>query len=100
MGNQLASELANNDLGLSRDNALAIHLQSNHYPPVPLSMVSVCLDAIDSYNATFSGDELIELPEGVSWKGMTSAPAWAIIESHHLGEWCDDIEDYDLRYEE
>jgi hypothetical protein len=100
MGNQLASELADNDLGLSRDNALAIHLQSNHYPPVPLSMVSVCLDAIDSYNATFSGDELIELPEGVSWKGKTSAPAWAIIESHHLGAWCDDIEDYDLRYEE
>jgi hypothetical protein len=100
MGNQLASELADNDLGLSRDSALAIHLQSNHYPPVPLSMVPVCIQAIDSYNADFSGDELIELPEGVSWKGKTSAPAWAIIESHHLGAWCDDIEDYDLRYEE
>lgn len=94
MGNQLARELADNDMGISLDNALAIHLQSNHYPPVPLSMVPVCLDAIDSYNATFSGDELIELPEGVSWKGKTSAPAWAIIEAHHLDAWCDNPEDY------
>jgi hypothetical protein len=100
MGNQLANDLADNDYGLSLENSLAIHLRSNHYPPVPLSMVPVCIQAIDSYNENFSGDELIELPEGVSWKGKTSAPAWAIIESHHLGAWCDDIEDYDLRYEE
>ena len=95
MGNQLAREQADNDMGISLDNALAIHLQSNHYPPVPLSMVPVCIQAIDSYNANFNGNEFIELPEGVSWRGAPSAPAWAIIESHHLHNWCDNEDGHD-----
>jgi hypothetical protein len=91
MGNQFTADLADSELSL--EAMLAIHLQSNHYPPVPLAMVPVCVKAIDSYNANFNGSELIELPEGVSWRGAPSAPAWAIIESHHLGEWCIDSED-------
>jgi len=27
------------------------------------------------------------LPKGVYWKGETYAPAWAIIEQHHLESW-------------
>ena len=91
MGNQFTEDLADSELSL--EAMLAIHLQSNHYPPVPLAMVPVCIKAIDSYNANFNGSELIELPEGVSWRGAPSAPAWAIIESHHLSEWCSDSED-------
>lgn len=91
MGNQFTADLADSELSL--EAMLAIHLQSNHYPPVPLAMVPVCVKAIDSYNANFNGSELIELPEGTSWRGAPSAPAWAIIESHHLGEWCSDSED-------
>ena len=91
MGNQFTADLADSELSL--EAMLVIHLQSNHYPPVPLAMVPVCIKAIDSYNANFNGSELIELPEGVSWRGAPSAPAWAIIESHHLGEWCSDSED-------
>jgi hypothetical protein len=91
MGNQFTADLADSELSL--EAMLAIHLQSNHYPPVPLAMVPVCVKAIDSYNANFNGSELIELPEGVSWRGSPSAPAWAIIESHHLSEWCIDSED-------
>ena len=96
MGSTMARDLADNgdEYGLTIDNALAIHLRSNHYPPVPLTMVAVCVKAIDSYNANFNGDELIELPEGVSWRGNTSAPAWAIIEGHHLNAWCDSEDDY------
>ena len=94
MGNQLARELADNDMGISLDNALAIHLQSNHYPPVPLSMVPVCMQAIQSYNENMNGDERLELPNGVSWRGEATAPAWAIIESHHLHAWCDSEDDY------
>ena len=88
MGNQLSRELADNDFNLSLDNALAIHLQSNHYPPVPISMVPVCIEAIDAYN---EGDmqRLIQLPANTSWRGLPSAPAIAIIEAHHLDAWCD-----------
>ena len=79
---------------LGRSESIRLHLAVNHYPPVPALMVPVCIEAIDSYNANLNGDELIELPEGVSWRGNRSAPAWAIIENHHLDSWCDNPEDY------
>ena len=64
MGRQFASDLADSDYGLSLENSIAIHLQGNHYPPVPLSMVAVCIKAIESFNEHLNGDELIELPKG------------------------------------
>ncbi len=47
MGSNLAYDLASDELGLDLERAIGIHLQSNHYPPVPLSMVEPCIDAID-----------------------------------------------------
>jgi hypothetical protein len=84
MGNNFAADLAEMDLDLN--NAIAIHLTSNHYPPVPTSMVQPCIDAIDAINDE-DGNRLIELPEGVSWRGETHAPAYAIAEAHHLHNW-------------
>jgi hypothetical protein len=88
MGNNFATELADNDLfpELDLEMAISIHLQSNHYPPVPLSMVEPCIEAIDAYYED-NYDKMIEMPEGVSYKGNTHAPAWAIIEQHHLDAW-------------
>jgi hypothetical protein len=97
MGSILANELADGSLGLDMASAIGIHLQSNHYPPVPLSMVQPCMDAIDAYWED-SMDRKIELPDGVLWRGEEYAPAWAIIESHHLDPWCQDDyvdEDYE-----
>ena len=31
----------------------------------------------------------IELPDGVTWRGETSAPAWSVIEAHHLQSFLD-----------
>ena len=67
-------------------SSLRIHLQSNHYPPVPASMVQPCLDAIDAYHDEDYQRE-IELPEGVSWRGNNTAPASAIADAHHLDAW-------------
>lgn len=89
MGTNFAHDLANEDFGLSLEQAISIHLTANHYPPVPVSMVTVCIDAIDAYNEGDFNRE-IELPEGVSYKDKTTAPAWAIIEQHHLSEWLDE----------
>jgi hypothetical protein len=74
------------DSVLDLETQLAYHLQGNHYPPVPLSMVQPCIDAIDAYYDE-DYNKLIEMPEGVSYKGNTHAPAWAIIEQHHLEFW-------------
>lgn len=85
MGSNFSNDLASMD-SLTLDQAVGIHLQSNHYPPVPLIMVEPCVQAIFAVN-DWRADESIVLPEGVLYKGMTSAPAWAIVEQHHLDAW-------------
>ena len=85
MGRNLATELAEN-IDISLEQAIGYHLQGNHYPPVPLMMVEPCIAAIDAYyNEDYNLE--INMPEGVSYKGKTTAPAWAIIEQHHLNAW-------------
>jgi hypothetical protein len=77
---------------ISFEQQIASHLTGNHYPPIPTTMVQPCIEAIDAYNED-NGNLEIEMPEGVYYKGKTTAPAWAIIEQHHLSAWCYD-EDY------
>ncbi len=81
------------DSVLDLETQLAYHLQGNHYPPVPLSMVQPCIDAIDAY---YDNDAMrqIAMPEGVFYKGMSHAPAWAIIDQHHLDFWLPQDEYY------
>jgi hypothetical protein len=84
MGSVTAIGLADSVLDL--ETQLAYHLQGNHYPPVPLSMVQPCIDAIDAYYDE-DYERFIAMPEGVFYKGMSHAPARAIIEQHHLEFW-------------
>jgi hypothetical protein len=86
MGSNFANDLALAD-NLTIENQIAIHLSSNHYPPVPAIMVPTCIEAIDAVNDAGLWDLEIPLPEGVSWRGLTTAPAHAIIEAHHLNAW-------------
>jgi hypothetical protein len=83
MGATTAQELATI---LDLESSIAMHLQANHYPPVPTSMVQPCIDAIDAYHDE-DYNRMIELPEGVTWRGMTTAPASAMVEAHHLDAW-------------
>lgn len=69
--------------------ALHYHLTCNHYPPVPDSMIDPCEQAIDAANGD-EWDRLITLPDGVTWRGQTTAPARAIIDGHHLHPFIDD----------
>lgn len=87
MGSNFAHDLAiMEDLDLERQ--IGIHLSANHYPPVPSSMIQPCIDALDAYYEGDS-DREIPMPEGVTYRGMNVAPAWAIIEQHHLDAWCE-----------
>ena len=94
MGSNLSTELASGELDLSLRDSIAIQLRSNHYPPVPLSMIDPCIEAIDACNDE-AQDKLIKLPDGITWRGEDSAPAYAIVEGHHLdawirhADWCD-----------
>lgn len=97
MGNALSQDLAANVIDIRQ--SIAIQLRSNHYPPVPLTMVEPCIEAI---YAVSEGDthKSIQLPDGVSWRGYPTAPAYAIVEGHHLGAWCsyDDTDYEDVAY--
>jgi len=81
------------DSVLDLETQLAYHLQGNHYPPVPLSMVKPCIDAIDAYYDE-DYERFIAMPEGVFYKGMSHAPASAIVEQHHLEFWLPQEEYY------
>jgi hypothetical protein len=91
MGSVTVIGLADSVLDL--ETQIAYHLQGNHYPPVPLSMVQPCIDAIDAMYAEES-DTPIALPEGITYKGRTTAPAWAIVEQHHLSWFIDPADEY------
>jgi len=93
MGSNFANDLALAD-NLDIETQLGIHLSANHYPPIPAFMVQPCVEAIDAVNDLGLWDLEIPLPEGVSWKGLTTAPAHAIIEQHHLDAWIIEREEY------
>jgi len=84
MGALHAIELADSELDL--ETQIRFQLRSNHYPPVPESMIPVCIEAIDRANEG-EWQDMIKLPDGVSWRGEDSAPVHAIIEQHHLDFW-------------
>jgi hypothetical protein len=83
MGSIQAQEMAET---LDIESAIAWHLRSNHFPPIPLSMVPVCIEAIEN---ALAGEwtKLVSLPEGVGYRGLTAAPTDAIIAQHHLDPW-------------
>jgi hypothetical protein len=91
MGSNFATDLAEN-IDITLEQAIGYHLQGNHYPPVPLIMVQPCIDAIDAYYED-DYNRFIAMPDGVFYKGMSHAPAWAIIEQHHLSAWLPENED-------
>jgi len=65
------------------ETALRWHLQHNHYPPVPLSMLPACVEAIDLAVAD-EWDAEVSLPDGTEYRGRSVAPVWAVVEAHHL----------------
>jgi hypothetical protein len=87
MGSITAIGLADTTLDL--ETQLLYHLKGNHYPPVPAEMVKPCIEAIDAYyDEDYS--RMIEMPMvgdfQILYRGMTHAPASAIVSQHHL-EW-------------
>lgn len=76
------------------EQAMVWHLRSNHYPPIPMSMVQPCLRAVKYANAG-EWDKRVRLPEGLLFKGKyKTAPVRDIVEEHHLEAFLEPDEDY------
>lgn len=93
MGRMNAIAISDEALGIDLETQLTWHLQANHYPPVPTSMVPVCIEAIDLANEG-DWDAQVAMPAGVSYRGSSTAPVYAIVEQHHLDNWIIESELY------
>jgi len=75
---------------LDLETQILYHLKGNHYPPVPAEMVAPCIEAIDAYYEEDYNREILMPKVGefqIMYKNSIKAPAWAIIEQHHLQFW-------------
>jgi hypothetical protein len=84
------------DKTLDLETQLLYHLKGNHYPPVPAEMVKPCIEAIDAfYDEDYQ--RMIEMPMvgdfQILYRGMTHAPANAIVEQHHLQWFIDPVDE-------
>ena len=84
MGRMTAMEIAETELTL--EDQITWHLQANHFPPIPKSMVKPCMEAIELANKGY-WEAKVSLPDGVGYQGLTVAPVSAMIEQHHLETW-------------
>jgi hypothetical protein len=75
------------DSVLDLETQILYHLRGNHYPPVPAEMVQPCIEAIDAYYDE-DHSRMIDMPMvgdfQILYKNSKQAPAWAIVEQHHL----------------
>lgn len=74
------------------DVALEYHLTGNHYPPLPRSLVPTCKAAIQNA-LNDDWDALVELPEGISWRGEKFAPTSECVREWHLSLFLDNDEE-------
>jgi hypothetical protein len=56
-------------------------------------MVPTAIEALDLVNDG-NGDEYIDLPEGVSFRGRDYVSGWEVVESYRLGAWVIESELY------
>src|SRR5512139_2014735 len=100
MGSTFARDMAESvkldDVKL--DVALEYNLRCNHYPPLPLSLIPACKQAIENANMG-EWEERVQLPDGISWRGQTSAPTSECVCGWHL-EWFLQSDDEDMEDED
>jgi hypothetical protein len=92
MGYSMAIAITELDVPLKKQ--IELHLTTNFYPPIPAFMAQTCVDALNAYLERDT-NRMVDMPKGVSYKGSTSAPAWAIVEQHRLNAWLDANEYYE-----
>ena len=78
---------------LSLEDGITLQLRSNHYPPVPVAMIQVCMKAV-RFARRGKWTSNLTLPDGITFKNRKTAPVSTIIRSHHLEAWLEE-EDYE-----
>jgi hypothetical protein len=84
MGNMQALSYAEGveEGSVALETALTAHFRSTHFPPLPYELVPIAADIVRG-EIDIDGD--VELPEGISYRGSSTAPVWSCVEAWHLG---------------
>lgn len=75
------------ETAVSLEQQLAWHFAGNCYPPVPATMIPVAVAAINAINEDLDQDLMIDLPEGVSFRGETQVSAANVVDQFRLEAW-------------
>jgi hypothetical protein len=86
MGSLHAIELASGEFVPTLNDQIAIHFQSNCYPPIPQIMIPVAIEAIQAVNDE-DFDRVIDLPEGVNFRNATTIKACQAVDALYLNAW-------------
>lgn len=78
------------DGNLNLEIALQFHFRSNHYPPLPLSLIPIAVKIIKG-----EVTDRVTLPDGITYKGSKTAPVQACIKAWHLDSFLLNPDDYE-----
>ena len=90
MGSMQVMEMAEQvkEGSVDLETAVRWQLEYNSYPPIPLCMIEPCVAAIENAKVG-EWDKLVDLPEGVLYKGRHQATVEQVVTGHHLGVFVD-----------
>lgn len=85
MGTMTALAISQSD-EMTLEQQIGLHFAANCYPPIPAIMIEPSIEAIDAM-IDDEPDRLIDLPDGVSFRGYAYCTAYDIVDGHHLWSW-------------
>lgn len=90
MGRMYAEGIRETEASLEQQ--ISWHFKGNCYPPPPQEMIPVAVAAINAIVEDQDWDRMIDLPEGVQYRGEDQVAAHQVVESFRLDAWVDHIE--------
>jgi hypothetical protein len=102
MGYSTAVDMASNIAGMTNDantlgDAIGMHFRGNCYPPIPMAMVPVGVEAINNIvEAEICRDyemldKPIQLPDGIKFRGSETVSSIDAVEKLFLGAFVDQL---------
>ena len=93
MGMLSALAMTDEELGMTLEEQIGMHFATNCYPRVPQQMIPTAIEALDMVNDC-CGEHMIELPEGVSFRGNDYVSGNDVVEAFRLYAWIEEEEGY------
>lgn len=81
------------ETGADLETQIGWHFSGNCYPPPPKYMIPVAVAAVRAIQEDRDWEKLIDLPEGVEFRGSKKVAASDVVESFRLDAWVEEYEE-------